>query len=156
MGVIFWVICSLQRIQRQMTRYARALGSKSSNARVSADPTPWSEMAPPKRASKRLAGSIEEDEEIATPKKEKKTPAKKTPKVVQLQDSTPKSPVSPAATAPLSAKKDIKKTPLKPKTPNVANTPANLSTPIGMFLFFLNVDAHYNFHFVSSWQTVRA
>jgi len=109
-----------------MTRFARALGSKSSNARVSADPTPWSEMAPPKRASKRFAGNIEEDEGITTPKKEKQTPAKKTPKVVQL---TPKSPASPAAASPISAKKGPKKTPLAAKTPNNATTPSNFGTP---------------------------
>ncbi len=119
-----------------MTRYARALGSKSSNARVSADPTPWSEMAPPKRASKRFAGSIEEDDDVTTPKKDKMTPAKKTPKVVQLQSGggTPKSPVSPAPGTPvISAKKGVKKTPAK--TPSV-NTPSTFGTPKSIYLNF--------------------
>ncbi|XP_046441241.1 neurofilament heavy polypeptide-like isoform X4 [Daphnia pulex] len=119
-----------------MTRYARANGSKSCNARVSADPTPWSEMVSPK---KRAADSIE-NEDVTTPKKEKKTP-KKTPKVVKLEPGTPKSlavlksPVH--ETSPLvattSAKK-AKKTPLKQKameTPKNANTPqaGKLSQP---------------------------
>jgi hypothetical protein len=113
-----------------MTRYARANGSKSCNARVSADPTPWSEMVSPK---KRAADSIE-NEDVTTPKKEKKTP-KKTPKVVKLEPGTPKSlavlksPVH--ETSPLvattSAKK-AKKTPLKQKA---METPKNANTPQG-------------------------
>ena len=121
-----------------MTRYARANGSKSCNARVSADPTPWSEMVSP---NKRAADSIE-DGDVTTPKKEKKTP-KKTPKVVKLDPVTPKSlavlksPVH--QTSPLiattSAKK-IKKTPVKPKA---VETPKNSNTPQGTIVQHLNV-----------------
>uniref|UniRef100_A0A0P5R1N6 Zinc finger CCHC domain-containing protein n=1 Tax=Daphnia magna TaxID=35525 RepID=A0A0P5R1N6_9CRUS len=115
-----------------MTRYARANGSKSCNARVSADPTPWSEMVSP---NKRAAESIDDDD-VTTPKKEKKTP-KKTPKVVKLDPGTPKSlavlksPVH--ETSPLvattSAKKVFRKTPAKQKDTSSVNTPGNASTP---------------------------
>lgn len=122
-----------------MTRYARANGSKSCNARVSADPTPWSEMVSPK-TNKRNADSVDDDE-VTTPKKEKKTPAKKTPKVVKLEPGTPKTPAvsnSPSRltsplTAPTSAKKAPRKTPLKPK--DLANTPKNANTPQGKMCF---------------------
>jgi hypothetical protein len=127
-----------------MTRYARANGSKSCNARVSADPTPWSEMVSP---NKRAADTID-NEDVTTPKKEKKTPMKtpkvvklepgtpmKTPKVVKLEPGTPKSiavlksPVhqeSPLV-ATTSAKK-ARKTPLKQKA---VETPKNSNTPQG-------------------------
>ena len=92
-------------------------------------------MAPLKTPSKRVGESVDADE-VATPKKEKKTPAKKTPKVVQLGSGTPmlKSPVqlsSPIGT-PVSTKKATRKTPLKPKTP-LAVTPANTASPQGIF-----------------------
>ena len=94
-------------------------------------------MAPIKTPSKRAGVSIDADD-VTTPKKEKKTPAKKTPKVVQLGSGTPmlKSPVqlsSPLGT-PVSTKKAMKKTPLKPKTPS-ALTPANTTTPQGIDCF---------------------
>lgn len=115
-----------------MTRYARALGSKASNARVSADPTPWTEMAPTRASMKRVAESIEDDD-VTAPKKDKQTPAKKTPgKVVQMKNGTsPKSPMA-NATSPASTKKMAKKTPLKAKTPNGSEAP---STPKGIAVF---------------------
>ncbi len=121
-----------------MTRYARANGSKSCNARVSTDPTPWSEMVSPK-TNKRTADSVDDDE-VTTPKKEKKTPAKKTPKVVKLEPGTPKTPAplnspggltSPLA-APTSSKKAGRKTPMKPKVLDSVNTPKTNNTPQGM------------------------
>lgn len=98
----------------------------------------WSEMAPIKTPIKRAGLSIDADDST-TPKKEKKTPAKKTPKVVKLGSGMPmlKSPVqlsSPLGT-PVSTKKGMKKTPS-------AFTPANTTTPQGIdfvlhFTFFL-------------------
>ena len=111
-----------------MTRYARANGSKSCNARASADPTPWSEMVSP---NKRAADSIEDDE-VSTPKRDKKTP-KKTPRVVKLEPGTPKtvlkSPVHlTSPLVPTTSAKKIKKTPLKLKA---VETPKNSNTPQG-------------------------
>ena len=97
----------------------------------------WSEMAPIKTPSKRTGESIDADD-VATPKKEKKTPAKKTPKVVQLGAGIPKSPSglkSPMA-SPVSTPVLSKKTPLKPKTPS-AVTPANTDTPKGIYTYLL-------------------
>ena len=96
-------------------------------------------MAPIKTPSKRFGESIDADD-VITPKKEKKTPAKKTPKVVQLGSGTPvlKSPVqlsSPIGT-PVSTKKVIKKTPLKPKTPS-AHTPINTASPQGILSYLI-------------------
>ena len=112
-----------------MTRYARAVGSKASNARLPADPTPWSEMAPAK-ATKRQADSVDE---VATPKK-------KEAKVVQMKNGTPKTPVvqspSQLMSPPTSTKKLTRKTPLKVKAAlnsSIMNTPTtdSLLTPKG-------------------------
>jgi len=92
-------------------------------------------MAPIKTPNKRIGESIDADD-VTTPKKEKKTPAKKTPKVVQLGTGTPKSvlalksPVTSPAGTPVTKKTAPKKTPLKLKTPS-AVTPANTETPKG-------------------------
>lgn len=123
-----------------MTRYARANGSKSCNARVTSDPTPWSEMVSP---NKRQADRVEDDD-VTTPKKEKQTPAKKTPKIVKLEPGTPKSPaalnssalISSPLVATTSAKKAVRKTPAKQKTLNSVNTPNNNNTPQGTLTIF--------------------
>jgi len=108
-----------------MTRYARAVGSKSSNARLPADPTPWSEMAPVKATKK----AESDTNEVSTPKKE--------PKVVQLRSGTPKTPtaaqlMSPPTSAVSSAKRLSRKTPLNVRATlnsSIMNTPDNLLTP---------------------------
>lgn len=87
-----------------MTRFARAIGSKSSNARVKADPTPWSEMAPPKTTGKRTAESIEDDE-VTAPKTEPAKPPKKAAKVVKLDNAKL---TSKAKTKPKPSKKENK------------------------------------------------
>lgn len=120
-----------------MTRYARAQGSKSCNARVTSDPTPWSEMVSP---NKRMADNVE-GLDVTTPKKDRTllTPAKKTPKIVKLQPGTPKSPAastnstqlaSPLVATP-STKKAAKKTPAKQKGLDAVNTPRGGNTPQG-------------------------
>ena len=107
-----------------MTRYARAVGSKASNARLPADPTPWSEMAPAK-ATKRQADNLDE---VTTPKK-------KEAKVVKLTSDTPKTP-SQLMSPPTSTKKLARKTPLKTKAAldsSIISTPTtdSLQTPTG-------------------------
>lgn len=93
---------------------------------------PWSETALLKRTRNGSTGSIEEDDDVTAPKKNKVAPVKKTPKVVQLQSrrgDPNKSPISPApGTSLISAKK----TPTK--TPNV-NSPSNFGTPKSIISF---------------------
>lgn len=132
-----------------MTRYARAQGSKSCNARLSADPTPWSEMVSP-QTNKRPSSSVDDD--VSTPKRERKTPAKKTPKIVKLE-GTPKSPgatnggissATPAASQ--SAKKVSNKTPLKPKGLDFSNTPSSAKSPQGVLIPISLVIFHLIFY----------
>ena len=69
-----------------MTRYARALGSKGSNARVPEESTPWSAMAPVSNQLDKLKRTDTIDDELPAPATTKKL-MKAAKKIVKLNES---------------------------------------------------------------------